>query len=459
MSSSNYWKGNKNNIDNYFDKYRQIDSVTSSIVNNISNIPSPTKTGTDSTVISDSSLFTFETGMNNPSANKVYSTLPTVGSTARENTSAIHVIETKVQEIEAERKRLASECDSLKTENKWFRKKVGDLESLLRQTEEKHLQLKKIHEDHEGIINTLERNLEEYKKKEKKRRIKSQQDKQILLQNKQLLLQTTDELNSIKNKLEIRESRSKALEIENEFLQKQIKEYKDKRSEDRLKHYEADLTNERMEREYAQDRIRILEREKEKLESDVFDLKLKLEKVHIDYETARKRDKEALESINKIQAENTLVKDRCNRLEQKVIKYKRKSKQLTLEKQNKKQPLCFNAWVQTEETYPSFEHVKTRDETIMALNNQVDGLAEQTRQLRGQLEYFQSQVQSLNSGKEELLAENTHIKGLITDLQRQAEKNEQKRRMLERELEIKQEEIEKKTKYIRKLNETIYNLE
>ena len=56
--------------------------------------------------------------------------------------AAFRIIEDKVQEIEQERKLLSSECDILRSENKWFRKKVAELEKSLMLTENKHYSLK-----------------------------------------------------------------------------------------------------------------------------------------------------------------------------------------------------------------------------------------------------------------------------------------------------------------------------
>jgi predicted nuclease with TOPRIM domain len=56
--------------------------------------------------------------------------------------AAIKIIEDKVQEIEQERKLLSSECDILRSENKWFRKKVAELEKTLILSEGKHNTLK-----------------------------------------------------------------------------------------------------------------------------------------------------------------------------------------------------------------------------------------------------------------------------------------------------------------------------
>lgn len=56
--------------------------------------------------------------------------------------SAIRIIEDKVHEIEHDRKYLVQECELLRSENKWFRKKVAELEKCLVVTESKHSKLK-----------------------------------------------------------------------------------------------------------------------------------------------------------------------------------------------------------------------------------------------------------------------------------------------------------------------------
>jgi uncharacterized protein (DUF3084 family) len=56
--------------------------------------------------------------------------------------NAIRVIEDKVQEIEHERKLLSNECEILRAENKWFRKKAAELEKSLMIAESKYKKLK-----------------------------------------------------------------------------------------------------------------------------------------------------------------------------------------------------------------------------------------------------------------------------------------------------------------------------
>ena len=248
------------------------------------------------------------------------------------------------------------------------------------------------------------------------------------------------------------------MEIEAEYLQKQLGEIRDKNLDDKLRQYESDLYNERLEKDMAQDRVKTLEKEKEKVEHELFELKIRVEKSYGDLEFCKKRETDHNSQINILTAENSSFKEKISFLEQKLLKYKRNAKQQsqTIEKlqQKQKDPLSFNAWVQTEESFPSFEHLKTRDETITSLNSELDSLEDKNRQLRAQLEYYASHAHNHSEYNEELLRENQNLKNILSEMNRGRAKDEQRVRMLERELEIRDVEIEKRNKFIRKMNES-----
>ncbi|KAF0984215.1 hypothetical protein FDP41_007392 [Naegleria fowleri] len=427
-------------------------SITSSVINNISTIP---VNNNHNTFLNTSLTATIQT-INYPQSPK--QTQPEHADTmmpskqpAFRDTAAIHVIETKVQEIEAERRKLSIECDTLKSENRWYRKKLTEMETTLRATEEKHELLKRSHEEQQIALATLEKSLNECKKKEKKRHHKHEQ-------KKQQIQQSTEEIVALKEKLERKETRVKALEIETDYLQKQLEEIRDKNFEQKIKKYETDLYNEKLEKEMIQERVKALEKEKEKLESEIFETRLRCEKGATDIDILKKREQESQNQVTGLITENTSLKDKISFLEQKLNKYKRSIKQqtATIEKLQSKQkdPLSFNAWVQTEESFPSFEHVRSRDETITALNSQLDDVEEKNRQLKSQLEYYIAQVETNSNFNDDLLRENQNLKNVLNDMNRCRAKDEQRLRMLERELEIKDAEIEKRNKFIRRMNDS-----
>lgn len=207
-----------------------------------------------------------------------------------------------------------------------------------------------------------------------------------------------------------------------------------------------------------QERVKALEKEKEKLESEIFETRLRCEKGATDIDILKKREQESQNQVTGLITENTSLKDKISFLEQKLNKYKRSIKQqtATIEKLQSKQkdPLSFNAWVQTEESFPSFEHVRSRDETITALNSQLDDVEEKNRQLKSQLEYYIAQVETNSNFNDDLLRENQNLKNVLNDMNRCRAKDEQRLRMLERELEIKDAEIEKRNKFIRRMNDS-----
>lgn len=187
-------------------------SITSSVINNISTIP---VNNNHNTFLNTSLTATIQT-INYPQSPK--QTQPEHADTmmpskqpAFRDTAAIHVIETKVQEIEAERRKLSIECDTLKSENRWYRKKLTEMETTLRATEEKHELLKRkyeynhvfnlfenftsgSHEEQQIALATLEKSLNECKKKEKKRHHKHEQ-------KKQQIQQSTEEIVALKEKV------------------------------------------------------------------------------------------------------------------------------------------------------------------------------------------------------------------------------------------------------------------
>ena len=248
------------------------------------------------------------------------------------------------------------------------------------------------------------------------------------------------------------------MEIETEYLQKQLGEIRDKNLDDKLRQYEADLYNERLEKEMALDRLKAIEKEKDNVDHELFELRIRSEKVHHDMELNKKRELDQNSQVNTLTIEITSHKEKITFLEQKLLKYKRNAKHQmqTIEKMQLKQkdPLSFNAWVQTEESFPSFEHLKTRDETISSLNSELDSLEDKNRQLRAQLEYYASHAQNHSTYNDELLRENQNLKNILSEMNRGRAKDEQRVRMLERELEIKDVEIEKRNKFIRKMNES-----
>jgi len=258
--------------------------------------------------------------------------------------------------------------------------------------------------------------------------------------------------------LEKRETRNKALELEAEYLQKQLDEIRERKIEDKIKSYEAELYNEKLEKDMAVERAKTLEKEKEKFETELFEIRVKYEKLIGEVDTNRRKDGESSHQITSLTTENTSLKDKLATVEQKLSKYKRSVKQqlATIEKLQVKQkePLSFNAWVQTEESFPSFEHVKSRDETILCLNGQMDELEEKNRQLRVQLEYYAAQAHHSSSYSDDIIRENQNLKNMLNEMNRQRSKDDQRRRMLERELEIRDLEIEKRNKFIRKMNES-----
>ncbi|EFC38259.1 predicted protein [Naegleria gruberi] len=425
-------------------------SINSSVINNISTIPIDTtnKNNISATFLNSLTFDFFPTATTTTTST---STRKPMSKTSVKDAVAAHVIETKVQEMESERRKLSLECDTLRSENKWYRKKLTETEHSLKTTEEKFETIKKSFDEQQVILSSLEKTLCDTKKKEKKRQQKQEQ-KKLLLQ------QTSDEVITLREKLERKETRAKALEIEAEYLQKQLGEIRDKNLDDKLRQYESDLYNERLEKDMAQDRVKTLEKEKEKVEHELFELKIRVEKSYGDLEFCKKRETDHNSQINILTVENSSFKEKISFLEQKLLKYKRNAKQQsqTIEKlqQKQKDPLSFNAWVQTEESFPSFEHLKTRDETITSLNSELDSLEDKNRQLRAQLEYYASHAHNHSEYNEELLRENQNLKNILSEMNRGRAKDEQRVRMLERELEIRDVEIEKRNKFIRKMNES-----
>jgi len=110
-------------------------SITSSVINNISTIPTTKHNITSTTTFLNTSLTALRTF--EPEKTKA-----DMGKNAVKDNTAIHVIETKVLEIETERKKLTLELEALRSENKWYRKKLSETETSLKSSEEKQDALK-----------------------------------------------------------------------------------------------------------------------------------------------------------------------------------------------------------------------------------------------------------------------------------------------------------------------------
>lgn len=343
----------------------------------------------------------------------------------------IELIQTRVMRLESERIDLLRESSLLKSENKWYRDKVSQLETCLSQTDEKHQQLKKTQEEQRLKIQLMESTIQD-------NRHRTDQSEQIREVNESYL--------RIRREKEEYRDRCQLLESQNRELRSNVEELQRKNG-DLFESYSA----EKMEREFLASRANKLVLEKTQVERERAEYKQHLERVLNDVTLLRNKEigydtrlGDMHKAINDHREANRYLDDKLKKYRHKVKKYKRLYKEAV----DREQTLEHELTLQRSSLPDTHSKPIQTEEISSVMHSKIIQLAEQLNFTKDQISELRTQLRSTNTQLDQERQENGSLRSLISQLNMQINESDQTKKVMTRELETKQSEIRKRNKLI-----------